>query len=517
MANNNEEIVAVVSPRSIGGVSLFEAIAPITADNVREFHSEAADIAAASNELRKLGFSVLQEGPATTSIGGSRKQFEEVFGAKLRKKTAEVMEGQKVAFYAAPEEPAEQLLQPPEALTNLIEGVALSVPPIYYQSPSPLPPLAPPDPAAYRYLFVPDEVGLVLYAARVHRVWATGKGVKVAMCDTGFYRHPFYSWHGYRVSSTVLGPGATDPTKDDYSHGTGEAANIFATAPDAELIPVKMGAPVGSFNAAVAKNPQVITCSWGLSWPPDQPPHTPTPYASALAAAIASAVASGIVVCFAGGNGTWHGFPAGHPDIISVGGVHVNYPFLSYNDLEASSYASSFDSHFYPGRHIPDLCGLTGKSVTIGGKDLAPSLMLPVQPGSTLDGIRPSTGASDDGWGLFSGTSAACPQVAGIAALMLEKDPTATPADIKKTLKNTATDVKAGSSAMGDPAGPGTDDATGAGLVNAKWAYINTMGSIAAQFFEASPEMQAQMVASGQVPRVSREFVADLLKTLRST
>lgn len=73
-----------------------------------------------------------------------------------------------------------------------------------------------------------------------------------------------------------------------------------------------------------------------------------------------------------------------------------------------------------------------------------------------------------------------------------------------------------GSSAMGDLAGPGPDAATGAGLVNAKWANILTVGSIAAQFFEASPEQQAAMVASGQVPRVTREFVADLLDTLRS-
>ena len=67
---NNQDIVAAVSPRSIGGVSLFEAAVPITAENVREIHSEAADIAASSRELRNLGFKVLQEGPATTSIGG---------------------------------------------------------------------------------------------------------------------------------------------------------------------------------------------------------------------------------------------------------------------------------------------------------------------------------------------------------------------------------------------------------------------------------------------------------------
>jgi subtilisin family serine protease len=145
--------------------------------------------------------------------------------------------------------------------------------------------------------------------------------------------------------------------------------------------------------------------------------------------------------------------------------VHVNYPDL---DFEASSYASSFDSTFYPGRQAPDLCGLTGRRVDIGGRGFAPSLMLPVQPGSALDAITPSTGAGDDGWGLFSGTSAACPQVAGVVALLLERDPTLMPADVKQELVGSARDVTTGTTATGDAAGPGPDAATGAGLVDAK-------------------------------------------------
>jgi subtilisin family serine protease len=358
-------------------------------------------------------------------------------------------------------------------------------------------------------LFVPSEVGLILNANRVHRMGTSGKGVKIAMVDTGFYRHPFYSWNGFRVKSTVLGPGATDPTKDNYSHGTGEAANIFSTAPDIELTPIKMASDtVGAFNKAVDQKPHVITNSWGYSV--DVPGATLSPYLKTLETAVANAVAKGIVVCFSAGNGHF-GFPGSHPDVISVGGVHVNSPFVSYNDLEASTYASSFDSSLYPGRHVPDICGLVGKKVS----GTAPLIMLPVQPGSTLD--FPNTGSTSDGWGIFSGTSAASPQVAGVVALMLEKDPTLTPTRVKKLLKETATDIKTGQSSMGDSAGPGPDDATGSGLVNAKWAYIKTMGSVAVQFFEASPELQAKMLEKGQMPELSSEFVDDLLETLRSS
>jgi hypothetical protein len=37
----------------------------------------------------------------------------------------------------------------------------------------------------------------------------TGRGVLVAMVDTGFYKHPFYAWHGYHYNA-ALAPDATN-------------------------------------------------------------------------------------------------------------------------------------------------------------------------------------------------------------------------------------------------------------------------------------------------------------------
>lgn len=514
-APTNEEVVAAVSPRSKGGVSLFEAPGPITADNVDAFRSEDAVIAAASDELRKLGFRVLHVSSTTLSIAGPPTLFQNVFGVGLAKEKKKVLYDHEVEFFTAPDAPSKRLLQAPAPLANLIEGVALAEPPIFFESP--LPPIVLPNPAAYRYLFVPDEVALVLKATMVQRQGgATGVGVKVAMPDTGHYTHPFFWLHGYRVDAVILGPGAANPTQDEFGHGTGESANIFANAPDAELIPVKMGSDAtGAFNAAVGAGPKIITNSWGYSIdvPPPASPAVLDPYLKTLEAAVANAVANGIVVCFSAGNGHYS-FPGDHPDVISCGGVMVNYPNLDY---EASNYASSFDSQIYPGRHVPDLCGLVGRKVI----DRAPLLMLPVQPGCTIDTELaapspfggPADGtAPDDGWALFSGTSAASPQMAGVVALMLQKDPTLTPAQVKAHLKDSATAVSVGQSAMGDPA----PLATGAGLVNAKWAWLNAMGGVAAQFFAATPEQQAQMVAAGQMPRITSELVADMMRTLRS-
>lgn len=514
-----EQVIGVLSPRSVGGVSIFEAIDPITDENVTEFQSDPSDVAEAANELAALGFEVLNVSPLTVSFGGPQKLFTSVFGAKLTKKKAELSPTLTAEVFEASPEEAERLLEPPQALAASTEGVAITRPPQLYESP--LPPIAQIDPAAYRYFFAPDDLAVMLRASRVHRLGTTGTGVVVAMIDSGHYQHPFFTWHGYRVLSTLLGPGASGPGDDLSGHGTGESANVFAAAPDVRLRPIKgLADPVGSFNVAVssAPKPQIITCSWGYdadyqSWAQLKKNNlNDYNFLKLLEAAVANAVAAGIVVCFAAGNGQ-RGFPGSHPQVISVGGVHVNYPNL---DLEASSYASSFASKLYPGRRVPDLCGLTGERVTVGGAARAPSVMLPVQEGSNLDKISPTTGANNDGWGIFSGTSAACPQVAGVAALMLQKNPALTPAQVKQKLMDTARDVKAGTSAHGETAGPGVDNATGAGLVDAKWSFLVSMADVAGEFMTADPDKQQQMMESGQFPKVPTDFIADMINALRT-
>jgi hypothetical protein len=106
--------------------------------------------------------------------------------------------------------------------------------------------------------------------------------------------------------------------------------------------------------------------------------------------------------------------------------------------------------------------------------------------------------------------------VAGVIALLLEKNPARTPPEIKSILTMSAIDVTAGTTRTGDTAGPGWDAATGAGLVDAKWAWIITMGDVAAQFFEAPPELQAEMLQNAQMPQITKEFAQDVIEILRS-
>ncbi|MBM3785018.1 MAG: peptidase S8 [Acidobacteria bacterium] len=323
---------------------------------------------------------------------------------------------------------------------------------------------------SYWHLHVPEGVSLGCNADKAHRGGITGKGVKVAMVDSGQYAHPFFAGRGYRVSPVVLGPGAANPAKDESGHGTGESANIFAVAPDVQLLPIKMSFTnsTGAFNAAVALNPDIITCSWGSDIRSG-----PLSAANAtLAAAVAAAVASGITVVFAAGNGH-HGFPGQHPDVISAGGVFMDKD----ESLRASNYASGFMSNVYPGRRCPDLSGLVGMSPG------ANYIMLPLEPGDDIDVSKSGTPfptkdetANNDGWAAFSGTSAAAPQLAGAAALIKQACPKLKPADIRDILMKTARDVTTGNcnpAASASTAGPGPDVATGNGLVDANKAVLS--------------------------------------------
>ena len=476
MSNTSEEqVVAIISPRSKGGVSMFETMTAITPDTARDFQSEKSDIDKTVSELERLGFNILSVGPISISFGGTQQLFDKVFGVELKKERKEIKPGHVVDFFTASKEDSARLLQLPQSLAGICEGVAIAQPPELFQSE--LPPITPVHPAAYHYLNVPDDVAVVLKASQAHRKGITGKDVVVAMIDTGHFAHPFFDAHGYNVLPTLLGPSASSPTIDMDGHGTGNSANIFAVAPDITLRPIKETTdPVGAFNVALSSSPkpEIIVCNWGYNIDYDtwdallgSDPML-FMYLRTLEAMISYAVADGITVCSPCGNGTIHAFPGSHPDVISVGGVHVNYPSLT---LRASDSASSFASALYPTRsHCPDVCGLTGRDIF----GFAPSIMLPVQSGSSMDGIPPLTApglpGTTDGWGLFSGTSAASSHVAGVVALMLEKDSSLTPAQIKTALTTTAQDVLVGLSGTAEGAGFGVDSATGAGLVDADGA-----------------------------------------------
>ena len=459
-----EEIVyfeATLVPES--GRSMFASDAFLGPDNLQQFSPPVGRGIQTATIFQSLGFRVRHIGTFSISASGPRGLWEQVFTTRVERRTQPLSEAHpeigEVSYWS---HIAGAPFTIPERLRGLLERAYPQSPPTFFESP--LPPRVP-----YHHLRVPADVAIVLRSTSVHKQGVTGRGVLVAMPDTGFYKHPFYAWHGYNYNAT-LSPDATRLERDEVGHGTAEAANIFANAPDIDFVGVKMGAnPTLAFKTASDLHPAVMTNSWGYSIPGQTLPNFLKP----LEAAVIEAVRTrGITVCFSAGNGHY-GFPGQMPDVISVGGVYAREDLVGADfRLEASNYASSFDSQIYPGRHVPDVCGL------VGMKPGAIYIMLPVEPNDQIDaglagGNYPNKDetARDDGWAVISGTSAASPQIAGVCALLKQVQPGLSPDLTKGILRASARDVKIGQSAHGQPAGEGHDGATGAGLVDTNVAY----------------------------------------------
>jgi subtilisin family serine protease len=245
-------------------------------------------------------------------------------------------------------------------------------------------------------------------------------------------------------------------------------------APGAVLQPIRVANNAGDLVGAIrgflrAKelNPRIITNSWGGDglFPPDDDPDE---FDRAFALEILDTIERGILVVFAAGNGQF-GIEAQVPGVLAAGGVHMSATLES----RASNYASGYQSPWFDEVTVPTVCGL------VGLRPRAQYIMLPVPPGSPLDvgASQPSTvpfdpsdgTAPNDGWALFSGTSAAAPQLAGAAALILDAKPNLVPAQVIEALSETAIDITTGSChpRFNRPAAVGHDVATGSGLVNA--------------------------------------------------
>lgn len=433
--------------------------------NVRNYLASEDNVGAAIKGLKDNGFQILAVGAASISIGGNVDLIEKHCQTQLKLKTAQLFNSaiskKKVSFYGAPED--QRILNPPDNIKDLVEGIVIPEQPTFFTSAFP----PHPDPT-YFSIHPAADVPMLMKADKLHTEGVLGRGVKLALVDTGFYSaHPYYTTRGYNITTIAVPEPGIDPNTDEYGHGTGISANALGVAPGVSFVAIKQGTnPTLPFKTAVMQRPNIITNSWGYDI--DSSSSTLPPELIPLEIEIANAVANGITVLFAAGNHGMKSWPASMSEVISVGGAY----FDENLNLQASSYASSFDSQIYPGRHVPDVCGLVG---------LAPKgvyITMPTMPNSTVDGEFSGGNfpggdetPRNDGWLCASGTSSATPMVAGIVALLLEKKPTLHANDIKLILEGTTRDVVSGSSSTGESAGPGYDAATGHGLVDAYKAW----------------------------------------------
>lgn len=452
-----------------------------TSETLRKMRPDRAAMSAAMEKLEKLGFEVTGVGQFSISARCDKGCYESLFGTRLaRYKQPFAESGRRQAnafFFPPPEAP----WNPDEALMSTIDDAYIQWPHIYMNGMFPGATSALPPAVGYHHLRVPGDVTLLLGADPAHRSGITGRGVRVAMIDSGFAMgHAYFQERGY-TTNVVLAPGATDVELDGNGHGTAESANLLAMAPDVEFTGVKLdneqfpanGATVlEGLQTAMQYNPQVISVSLGYDMCPtdvngqrvDNSHLTTLPNSlKALEAEIRAIAGSGVIVVFSAGNGHV-AFPAMMPEVIAAGGVYVD----RLGEMRASDYASAFASKIYPGRNVPDASGLVGLA-----NNGASYIMLPLQPGSEIDRQTPDGTAPDDGWAVISGTSAAAPQMAGAIALLLQKNPGLTADDIRQLFDDSSRDVVNGRASAasnenngGMAAAPGKDPATGSGLID---------------------------------------------------
>lgn len=479
MNQSLDSLTAYLSVRSIGKTSLYAGNASIRAETIEEFASSLEDTRRAIGRLHDLGFEAQVVSEVNLRVTGSAKMFQKRFGLKFDR-----AEEAATAMYVPTEKTIHNCL---DMNDSLFEGMGFPEPlelhgavkkvaakklaagkPAAKKAAKKAAAIlsASPPPLGYHHLKVPGDIVSALNAKSVHTGGNRGQGVRAAMIDSGFHwSHPYFVANGYNVEVAL--PRGSD--RDANGHGTGESANFLAIAPKAKLYGLSMDDAVVAFATCRQQlGVQLITNSWGSATPTEGPMSSLGTFWRNVLAEIALCVRSGIIVLFSGGNGQMS-VTASSPDTISVGGVFK----AADGSLKASDYASSFDSFRFQNHpvkaevHVPEVCGLCGM------QPKAIYIALPIPPGSEIDrafggGTYPTgdeTGKSD-GWGVFSGTSAACPMVAGVVALILKKYPNATLAEVRQRLYK-ATDVTAGSSFHGQPAGPGYDAATGYGLVDA--------------------------------------------------
>jgi serine protease AprX len=282
-------------------------------------------------------------------------------------------------------------------------------------------------------------------------VWSkgiTGKGVGVALIDTGVARVP-----GLDGANIVYGPDLSfesqDPRYryvDNFGHGTHLAGiiagkNTTATdgfsgiAPGVKLTSIKVGVTdgatdvsqviaaidwaVGNRNVDPANPIRVINLAYGTDGTQDYK-------ADPLAFAVENAWRKGIVVVTAAGNRGTSGRmtnPAYDPYVIAVGAVDTK------NTVDARDDAiASFSSR-----------GTSARTVDIAapGRSIA-SLRAP----GTLIDANFSDARSGTRFFRGSGSSQASAMVSGAVALMLQARPSLTPDNVKNLLKQTARPLK---------------------------------------------------------------------------
>ncbi|RMG63858.1 MAG: peptidase S8 [Chloroflexi bacterium] len=317
-------------------------------------------------------------------------------------------------------------------------------------------------------------------SANVEAAWALsqGEGVTIAIIDDGVdIDHEEFGSAGKIVAPRDVTRRTDDPRPGNSdNHGTACAGVACANgmfgasgvAPKARLMPIRLTSGLGSqheadaFVWAAQHGADVISCSWGPAdgqwWNPNDPLHkqvVPLPDSTRLAMDYAvrnGRNGKGCVILFAAGNGNESvdndGY-ASYDKVIAVAACNDMGTRAAYSDYGKAIWCAFPSNHGHP--------------------SLTPGIWTTDRTGAP--GYNPGQTSRGDAQGnytnSFGGTSSACPGVAGVAALILARNPDLRWDEVREIIKNSCDKIDA---ANGNYDANGHSPWYGFGRVNARKA-----------------------------------------------
>lgn len=350
----------------------------------------------------------------------------------------------------------------------------------------------------------PDTIEWNIELIGAPGIWGqgfTGQGAVIGGQDTGYqWDHPAlinsyrgwngatadhnYNWHdAIEDAMNPVCPGPSPSPCDDDNHGThtmgtmvGDdgAGNQIGVAPGAKWIGCRnmnegFGTPasymecfewfvaptdLNGMNPDPSKAPHVINNSW--SCPPSEGCNDP----AILLDTVNNTVDAGILVVVSAGN-------AGSACNTVSTPTAIYEASFSVGSTRSSDEISSFSSR--------------GPVTVDGSNRLKPDISA---PGS---GVRSSV--RGDGYSSFSGTSMAAPHVAGLAALMISRDPglAGDPSTLKSRMKMNAVQLTTTQTCGGIPGSAIPNNTFGYGRIDAAASVFQLPEEFLSHGFESTP------------------------------
>ena len=321
-------------------------------------------------------------------------------------------------------------------------------------------------------------LGMDINAEQAWTITQGSPNIKIAVIDNGVeLNHPDLQANllmGYDAT-TGISPGGA-PLNDDENHGTACAGIIGAikdngigisgVAPNCKIIPVRAYRSI-TYDKVSAKairwawknGADVISCSWGGG-----------DSKADLINAIDSAVnfgrgGLGCVVVFSTGNDgkPMVEFPASLPNVIAVGAISPCGERKTPTSCDGERFGWG-GSNYGSDLNVVAPGVLISTTDRQGNKGYNP--MTPI--GHVKNGgSKVTADYADQNYNIdFRGTSAACPHVAGVAALVLSERPDLTAAQVRQSIESSCTKIT-GPSSNPYTYTNGKNDEVGYGLANA--------------------------------------------------